>query len=224
MMKPVVPALVLLCCVPGAAQDPITAVPEAYKLQFENEVVRVVRVHYAAGAKLPEHTHPAGTTAYVYLNDSDGVIFRHAGGSSRALPRPAVKTGSIRLSAGSEEHHNAENPGATPSNFLRIQFKTLTSRNLRQRIPRGTFRQGESSITVDYTSEPLVIQRFIIPAGKSMQVPVTESAAMPSLWVAVPSGETRWVESAPEAPVTNSGETTMEWLRFIARGASKGPQ
>src|SRR6186713_2458748 len=136
MMKPAVLALALLASIaPVMAQDPIATIPEAYKVQFENDWVKVVRVHYAAGAKLPEHTHPAGTTAYVYLNDSEGVIFRHSGNSNRSVTRPAVKAGSIRLAGGGEEHHNAENPGATPSDFLRIQIKTMTSRNLRQRIP-----------------------------------------------------------------------------------------
>ena len=41
-------------------QDPTTSLPDAYKVQFENDYVRVVRVHFDAGAKLPEHTHPGG--------------------------------------------------------------------------------------------------------------------------------------------------------------------
>ena len=57
------------------AQDPTKSLPDAYKVEFENDYVKVVRVHYDAGAKLPEHTHPGGTTAYVYLNDSEGVVF-----------------------------------------------------------------------------------------------------------------------------------------------------
>jgi hypothetical protein len=32
-------------------------VPDAYQLQFENDIVRVVRIRYAAGAKLPDHMH-----------------------------------------------------------------------------------------------------------------------------------------------------------------------
>jgi len=198
-----------------AAQDPISTIPEAYKLLLENAWVKVVRVHYAAGAKLPEHTHPAGTTAYVYLNDSEGVIFRHSGNSSRSVTRPAVKTGSIRLAGGGEEHHNAENPGATPSDFLRIQIKTMTSRNLRQRIPRPTV-PATGAITVDYRSEDLVIQRFTIAPGKSL---TAEVIAMPSLWVAIPSGEVRWVHEARDEKIDNNGSTPMELVRFIIAGA-----
>lgn len=221
MMKPAALALALVACIApvAAAQDPLTTIPDAYKLQFENEWVKVVRVHYAAGAKLPDHTHPAGTTAYVYLNDSDGVVFRHVGRSNRAVTRPAVKAGSIRLAAGGEEHHTAENPAATPSDFLRIQLKTMTSRNLRQRIPRPPL-QDSGSITVDYRSEELVIQRIVIAAGKSMTIhPLTDS--MPSLWVALPSGETRWTQQTPEETIDNPGSAPMELLRFIIlRGQS----
>ncbi len=101
----------------GVLQDPTTSLPDAYKVQFENDYVRVVRVHYDAGAKLPEHTHPGGTTVYVYLNDSEGVVFSHVGGSNRAVTRPAVKAGAIRIASGPEEHHTAENTSSTAERF-----------------------------------------------------------------------------------------------------------
>jgi hypothetical protein len=116
--------LVICTAVQGSAQDPTKTLPDSYKVQFENEYVRVVRVHYDAGAKLPDHEHAAGTTVYVYLNDSDGVVFRHSGRSNRAVTRPAVKTGAVRVSTGPAEHHTAENPASTPSDFLRIWLKT----------------------------------------------------------------------------------------------------
>ena len=135
----------------GVLQDPTTSLPDAYKVQFENDYVRVVRVHYDAGAKLREHTHPGGTTVYVYLNDSEGVIFSHVGGSNRAVTRPAVKAGAIRIASGPEEHHTAENPSSTASDFLRIQLKTRGGGNLRRRIPAAQPR-SENAITVEYTA------------------------------------------------------------------------
>ena len=77
------------------------SLPDAYKVELENKHVKVVRVHYDAGAKLPEHTHPAGTTAYVYLNDSEGVIFSHVGGSNRSVTRPAGSISQTIRGAGS---------------------------------------------------------------------------------------------------------------------------
>ena len=95
MMSRLALAACLACgaVLPISAQDPTKTLPESYKVQFDNDYVRVVRVHYDAGAKLPEHTHPPGTTVYVYLNDSEGVVFRHSGNSTRAVTRPAVKAG-----------------------------------------------------------------------------------------------------------------------------------
>src|SRR6478752_2575376 len=115
------------------AQDPITTLPDSYKVEFENDYVRVVRVHYDPGAKLPAHTHPGGTTAYVYLNDSDGIVYRHVGGTSAVINRAPVKAGAMRLSTGMEERHEVENTSATPSDFLRIQLKSVTS-SLRRRM------------------------------------------------------------------------------------------
>src|SRR4030095_5033673 len=83
----------------GVLQDPTQSLPDSSKVQFENDYVRVVRVHYDAGAKLPEHTHPGGTTVYVYLNDSEGVVFSHIGGRNRAVTPPAVTAAGHRTAA-----------------------------------------------------------------------------------------------------------------------------
>src|SRR5688500_4315678 len=112
---------------PLSAQDPTKTLPESHTVRLDNDYVRVVRVYYAAGAKLPEHTHPAGTTVYVYLNDSEGVVFKHSGRSNRAVTRPAVKTGAVRIASGPDETHTAENPASTPSDFLRIVVKTAAT-------------------------------------------------------------------------------------------------
>lgn len=219
MITPVVLALAVLAWSSSvAAQDPLTTAPEAYRVELENAWVRVVRVHYAAGAKLPVHTHPAGVTAYVYLSDSDGVVFRHEGGSTRAVTRPAVTTGSIRLAAGGEEHHTAENPAATASDFLRIQIKTMTSRNLRQRIARPALKPNQNSITVDYSSEPLVIQRVVVAPGQAI---VAERVTMPSLWIAIASGDVRWIEELHDETITNHSAAPLEFVRLIVRTSGR---
>src|SRR5688500_7313759 len=119
--------LACLVVLPISAQDPTKTLPESYHVQLDNDFVRVVRVHYDAGAKLPDHTHPAGTTVYVYLNDSEGVVFAHSGRTNRAVTRPAVKTGAVRIASGPDETHTAENPASTPSDFLRIVVKTAAT-------------------------------------------------------------------------------------------------
>jgi hypothetical protein len=192
MMTRMVLAGCLACSVVvhGSAQDPTRTLPDAYKVQFDNDYVRVVRVHYAAGAKLPEHAHPPGTTVYVYLNDSEGVVFAHSGRSNRAVTRPPVKAGGVRIASGDEEQHTAANPASTPSDFLRIVFKTENGgeRNLRRRL---------SPDEPEFTNMQMRITR-----------PKTTSAApssTPALLVTIPSGDTRWI-AAGEAVTPESGE------------------
>ena len=171
-----------------AAQDPLVTLPEAYKLQFENDAVKVVRVEYAAGAKLPDHTHPAGTTVYVYLNDSDGVIFAHSGNINRSVTRPPVKAGAVRVSSGPEEHHTAENPSKEPSRFLRIWFKGDTSgaRNARARL---------SPTDNEFSNKQMRITR--LKAGDSI-----DAKDAPALVVTLPSGESEWVARGERTTVT----------------------
>jgi hypothetical protein len=164
-----------------AAQDPTRTLPDAYRVQLENDHVRVVRVHYGAGVKLPDHTHPAGTTVYVYLNDSEGVVFRHSGRSNRAVTRPAVKAGAVRVASGGEEHHTAENPASTPSDFLRIWLKTDGSGERTMR------RLSTTDATFETTQ--LRITRLRPRAPEQL----TASQSQPTVLVALPSGDTQWL-------------------------------
>lgn len=181
-------ALAALFSATVAAQDPTTSVPEAYTIEFENDHVQVVRVHYAAGAKLPEHTHPAGTTAYVYLNDSDGVVFSHVGGSNRTVARPPVKAGAMRIAAGPEERHSAENTSAAPSDFLRIMFKTDNAgvQNLRQRLAPNE---------VEFANKQMRITRFQIQPKQNMLI---EAKRSPALRIAIRQGIKQWTTPPPD--------------------------
>jgi len=172
----------------ASAQDPIKTLPDSYKVEFDNAYVTVVRVHYEAGAKLPEHTHPGGTTGYVYLNDSDGVVFSHVGGSNRAVTRPAVRAGAIRIAAGPEEHHSAENTSSTPTDFLRIMFKTDNGgvTNLRQRIP---------PTEVDFANKQMRITRLRVKPGQTL---VIETKNAPALRIAIREGIKQWTTPPPD--------------------------
>jgi hypothetical protein len=177
-----------------SAQDPTRTLPDAYKVQFENDYARVIRVHYEAGAKLPEHTHPPGTTVYVYLNDSEGVVFAHSGRSNRAVTRPAVMAGGVRIASGPEEHHTAENPAATPSDFLRIVFKTDDGgeRNLRRRL---------SLTDKTFTNNQMRITRR---AGEG--VVIETPANTPALLVSIPFGDVRWFDGGERVTLPDAGE------------------
>jgi hypothetical protein len=224
MMKPATTlALALvLCAMPVAAQDPLITIPEAYKVQFENAWVKVVRVHNAAGAKLPVHTHPPGTTAYLYLNDSDGVVFRHESGSSRAVTRPPVKAGSMRVATGPSETHNAENPAATPSDFVKVHFKTASDgpRNLRRRIPRNA-ADVAPLIREEFSNAQMRIWRLIVAAGKSVEIRTPDG--QPALLLTLMSGQERWVNAGQIEAVTNTGTKQMELIRIDLLTAPVAP-
>jgi len=187
---------------PVSAQDPTKTLPESYQVQLDNDHVRVVRVHYDAGAKLPEHTHPPGTTVYVYLNDSDGVVFRHVGNSTRAVTRPPVRAGGVRVASGGEEHHTAENPASTPSDFLRVWFKTDNGgeRNLRRRL---------SPTDDTFENKQMRITRLNVTADKSISV---DTAQEPALLVSLPSGDTRWIDRGQQVPLTAGAFLRIDFL------------
>jgi hypothetical protein len=204
------------------AQDPVITLPEAYRLQFENDWVKVVRVTYAAGVKLPEHSHPAASLAFVYLTDAEPVVFKHQGSSNRSVTRPAVKAGSYRLARGDSELHSVETDSAGASEFLRVEFKTDPGgvRNFRRRV----------SITErEFSNAQVRISRVTIAAGESADILTTDS--QPALLVALTDaalavtrassmdlslalGQERWIEPRQREHVSNTGRAAVELLRF----------
>lgn len=195
----------------AASQDPIKTLPDSYQVQFENAHVKVVRVHFDAGAKLPDHTHPAGTTVYVYLNASDGVTFRHSGNNTRAVTRPPVKAGDVRIAAGPEEHHTAENAASTPSDFLRIWFKTDGGPNyLRQRLSRGTTKAGENVVKEEYANKQMRVTRLIVMQHDE----IVFTAKEPALVIEIPSGRERWIEAGEAVRLENHEAPEAEFLRL----------
>jgi hypothetical protein len=103
------------------AQDPFRVSPENYKLEFENKFVRVSRVRYRPGDKLPVHDHPALPTIYIYTTDGGPIIFGHQ--EFAAIRRPAVKAGQIRFNRGNKETHTTEYLGDAPSEYVRVEIK-----------------------------------------------------------------------------------------------------
>ncbi|MBY0494935.1 MAG: hypothetical protein K2Y23_12030 [Cyanobacteria bacterium] len=186
----------------GVMQDPTKSLPDAYEVQFENNFARVVRVHYDAGAKLPEHTHAAGTTIYVYLNDSDGVVFKHSGNNNRSVTRPAVKAGAIRVSTGPEEHHTAENTSSAPTDFLRIWLKTENAgaRN-RRRIP---------PTENEFTNKQVRITRIALEQHDEQTITAKE----PTLLIELPSGTEQWIDAGGSRPIANHDPCTVNYVRI----------
>lgn len=219
------PAILTLLSLTGLGQDPTKVAPDAYKLEFENEWVKVTRVHYAPHVKIPAHDHTETGAAYIYLNDSGKVIFKHIGLSYGAITRPETKAGSVRLYKAVKEVHEVENPNDMPSDFLRVEFKTAVDTNtpLRGKFYRETYAAGENFQKVQFENEQIRVTR--LACAKSCEV---SAAAGPSLIVALSParlkspgkagqlepGKTKWVAAGKKETIESVGQGHAELLRF----------
>jgi quercetin dioxygenase-like cupin family protein len=99
-----------------SAQDPIQVDPKHYKLEFENEQVRVLRIIYGPHEKSVMHHHADGQI--VYLTDIDARSTMQNGNSQEEH----VKAGAT--SWGTAETHKIENLSDKPFEAILIELKT----------------------------------------------------------------------------------------------------
>ncbi|MBL8213500.1 MAG: hypothetical protein JNK87_22470 [Bryobacterales bacterium] len=166
------------------AQDPYHLAPRNYKLEFENEYVRLSRVTYAPGDKVPEHDHPAWNTVYVYLTDGGPVVFGHK--TFAPAKRPAVKAGAVRFARVNRETHDTTYLGEQPSEYYRVELKTKMPPDLTGgRIAAGAFS--------DINNGQARVER-IVCAGNCQPSP------LPTVVVDVASRTGRYLEPGAAVP------------------------
>ncbi len=227
--------MMIVCLLFGevAAQDPLKVAPRAYKLEFENEWVRVTRVHYGPRERIAEHYHTPRSSAYVYLNDGGPVIFKHINLPYGDITRPETKAGSFRVYKGIKEVHSVENTSDKPSDFLRVEFKTeaVNDKSLRGKFYREQYPEGENFSKVQFENEQIRITRLVIAAQK--KIDVSTGASEPTLLVALTKarlkaigaksrvrsfslemGKTRWLGVNQREELENTGDAPAEMLRF----------
>ena len=225
--------IICLLAVTSLAQDPFKVAPQAYKLQFENEWVKVTRVHYAPNEKIAAHEHTQTASAYVYLNDGGPVVFNHIDKDYGAVTRPATKAGAFRLYRGLQELHEVENKSDLPSDFLRVEFKTepINEKSLRGKYYREEYKAGENFQKVQFENEQIRVTRLVCAVGKKMDV--STSPNEPSLVIALStanfktgqgnnksqktklsSGQEKWISPGQQLELENTGNVSAEMLRF----------
>lgn len=102
---------------PGAAMaDPTVVDPDHYKVEFENDAVRVLRINYGAGEESVMHYHPASVA--VYLTDVDGQ-FTLPDGSVEDASAPA---GSVFFGTGGA--HQPKNLGDSAFEVVEVELKS----------------------------------------------------------------------------------------------------
>lgn len=105
-----------LAGLPALAQDPVKVDPKHYKVEFENDQVRVLRISYGPYEKSIMHEHPAGVA--VFLTDSH-VKMTLPGGKNRD---EHGKAGQAIWTAA--EKHQPENLGDKPFELILVELKT----------------------------------------------------------------------------------------------------
>lgn len=97
------------------AADPVKADPSHYKVEFENDRIRVLRIRYDVGEKSVMHSHPE-SVAVVLSNGKVGFDFpdgRHR--------EAEVKTGDVHWHP--EGEHLPQNLGDSVLEVLMVELK-----------------------------------------------------------------------------------------------------
>jgi quercetin dioxygenase-like cupin family protein len=97
------------------SKDPVMVDPKHYKVEFENEKVRVLRITYGPGEKSPMHGHPNAVA--VFLGDA-----------SAKFTYPDGKTESVDMKAGQAMwfppvEHLPENTSTKPFELIFVELK-----------------------------------------------------------------------------------------------------
>jgi quercetin dioxygenase-like cupin family protein len=108
--------LLVASALPAVAQDSVKADSKHYKVEFENDQVRVVRVTYGPHEKSVMHEHPANVA--VFLTDGQGK-FTMPDGKTQDVP---FKAGTIQWDGGGK--HLPENTGAKPFELIVVELKS----------------------------------------------------------------------------------------------------
>jgi len=102
----------------GTFPDAVTADPAHYRVAFENDVARFLRVSYGPGEKSPMHRHLPGCV--IFLTDQT-FNFTIADGTTEPA---TVSAGALGCSDGNV--HAAENIAADEAEFIMVEFKDRT--------------------------------------------------------------------------------------------------
>jgi quercetin dioxygenase-like cupin family protein len=97
------------------AQDPVKLDPKHYKVEFENDQVRVLRIHYGVGEKSVMHHHPDSVA--VFLVDQTAK-FTYPDGKSEEGTGKAGQTMWEKAVA-----HLPENVGKSPIDLVLVELK-----------------------------------------------------------------------------------------------------
>jgi len=101
---------------PSLAQDAVKVDPKHYRVEFENDQVRVLRITYGPHERSVMHAHPPNVA--VFLNDGMAKFTLPDG---KTVDAP-VKAGTTQWDPGGK--HLPENVGDKPFELIVVELKT----------------------------------------------------------------------------------------------------
>ena len=107
---------VTYCALPAAAQDAVTVDPKHYKVELENDQVRILRITYGPGEKSMMHDHPANVA--IFLTDVDAKFTLPDGKTQEAH----AKAGTVQWDTGGK--HLPENIGTAGFEVIVVELKS----------------------------------------------------------------------------------------------------
>src|SRR6188508_2696180 len=120
MKRAILAALVLMAisaiALPVLAQDPVKVDSKHYKVEFENDQVRVLRITYGPGEKSVMHEHPGAMAVFL---SGGKVKFNLPDGTAQ---EQEVKAGTSQWTPAGK--HLPENVGTKPFEVLLVEVKT----------------------------------------------------------------------------------------------------
>jgi quercetin dioxygenase-like cupin family protein len=106
----------MLAAAAASAQDAVKVDPTHYKVEFENDQVRVLRITYPPHEKSVMHQHPA--TVAVFLTDGHTKMTLPGGKTQDGT----VKAGTVQWQGPTK--HLPENVGDKPFELILVELKT----------------------------------------------------------------------------------------------------
>jgi quercetin dioxygenase-like cupin family protein len=112
-------AVVVLFITPASAQDAAVVDSAHYKVEFENDQVRVLRIKYGPNEKSVMHEHPAGLV--VFLTDGK-TLMTYPDGTSEEMTWPAGLTAPAEATK-----HQPTNLSDEGFELIQVEFKNIDS-------------------------------------------------------------------------------------------------
>lgn len=218
-----------------AQQDGVVAYPNVYRVQFENDWVQVIRVSVPVNAFLADHTHPPGLMVHLYLNDAGPLTFIHRQSAAGTIARPAVSARSYRVGRTRAETHAVSNVGGGPSDYLRIEIKTLGTESMPHRILAPPVRVQTTSV-LEVTNAQFRVTRITVAPHEAFDITVgaTDAALVVALTEgvsvdgaqALTVGQERFLDGGRRAQIRPQGLSPVQLLLvdLLTRPAAAPPQ